>query len=117
MADHPDAGVKDAIKERFPLSNPIVRLVKRFRVKHSVIEGMTKEEMDHWEAQREVLMQKAGWKVQGTEGPGTEVSELYWKVSVLWSVRGSSGGGADQVDVPLADADFGTRSAIWSSST
>jgi hypothetical protein len=91
MAEHPDAGVKDAIKERFPLSNPIVRLVKRFRVKHSVIEGMTKEEMDHWEAQREVLMQKAGWKMQGTEGSGTAVSELYWKVSLAYLVGGSSG--------------------------
>lgn len=83
MKDHPDDTVRDAIKERFPLPNPLVRLFKRFRVKHSVIEGMTKEEMDHWEAQRDVLMQKAGWKMEGTEGPGTEVTELYWKVSVF----------------------------------
>jgi hypothetical protein len=82
MADHPNDTVRDAIKERFPLPNPLVRLFKRFRVKHSVIEGMTKEEMDHWEAQREILMQKAGWKMEGTEGPGTEVTELYWKVSL-----------------------------------
>jgi hypothetical protein len=82
MADHPNDTVRDAIKERFPLPNPLVRLFKRFRVKHSVIEGMTKEEMDHWEAQRETLMQKAGWKMEGTEGPGTEVTELYWKVSL-----------------------------------
>ena len=81
MAAHPNDTVRDAIKERFPLPNPLVRLFKRFRVKHSVIEGMTNEEMDHWEAQRETLMQKAGWKMEGTEGPGTEVTELYWKVS------------------------------------
>jgi hypothetical protein len=82
MRDHPDDTVRDAIKERFPLPNPLIRLFKRFRVKHSVIEGMTKEEMDHWESQRETLMQKAGWKMEGTEGPGTEVTELYWKVSL-----------------------------------
>ena len=86
MMDHPNDTVRDAIKERFPLPNPLVRLFKRFRIKHSVIEGMTKEEMDHWEAQREILMQKAGWKMEGTEGPGTEVTELYWKVSGRRSV-------------------------------
>jgi hypothetical protein len=80
MADHPNDTVRDAIKERFPLPHPLVRLFKRFRIKHSVIEGMTKEEMDHWESQRETLMQKAGWKMEGTDGPGTEVTELYWKV-------------------------------------
>lgn len=87
MVDHPDDTVRDAIKERFPLPNPLVRLFKRFRVKHSVIEGMTKEEMDHWEAQRETLMQKAGWKIEGSEGPGTEVTELYWKVSLLYHAQ------------------------------
>jgi len=88
MADHPNDTVRDAIKERFPLPNPLIRLFKRFRVKHSVIEGMTKEEMDHWEGQRETLMQKAGWKMEGTEGPGTEITELYWKVSWLLRARG-----------------------------
>ena len=97
MRDHPDDTVRDAIKERFPLPNPLIRLFKRFRVKHSVIEGMTKEEMDHWEAQRETLMQKAGWKMEGTEGPGTEVTELYWKVSLdICSML--------TTDVPVSDA-------------
>ena len=80
MAQHPDHAVKDAINKHFPLSNPIIRLLKRFRVKHSVIEGMTAEEMKHWEGQRDVLMRKAGWRMQGEEGQETEVTELFWKV-------------------------------------
>lgn len=82
MAQYPDHAVKDAVNKHFALPNPIVRLFKRFRVKHSVIEGMTLEEVTHWEAQRSVLMRKAGWKMQGEEGPGTEVTELFWKVSL-----------------------------------
>jgi hypothetical protein len=106
MRDHPDDTVRDAIKERFPPPNPLIRLFKRFRIKHSVIEGMTQDEMDHWEAQRETLMQKAGWKMQGTEGPGTEVSELYWKVSFITSKRRL------MQDVPLFDAYPRKRSAF-----
>lgn len=83
MAQHPDHTVKQAINKHFPLPNPLFRLFKRFRVKHSVIEGMTPEEIKHWEAQRDVLMRKAGWKMEGTEGPGTEVTELFWKVSPI----------------------------------
>lgn len=91
MAQHPDHTVKDAINKHFPLSNPIIRLFKRFRVKHSVIEGMTPEEVEHWEAQRSVLMRKAGWKMQGEAGPGTEVTELFWKVSLMIA-RGAGDG-------------------------
>lgn len=83
MAQHPDHTVKDAIDKHFALPNPLFRLFKRFRVKHSVIEGMTSEEVEHWEAQRDVLMRKAGWRMKGTDGPGTEVSELFWKVSPI----------------------------------
>lgn len=97
MAQHPDHAVKDAINKHFPLSHPIIRLLKRFRVKHSVIEGMTKEEMEHWEAQREVLLRKAGWKMQGEQGQGTEVTGLFWKVSPAHACRpnGENGDDAD----------------------
>lgn len=80
ISAHPTHTVRKAIKTLYPLPNPIVRAVRRFRVKHSVIAGMTDAEMKYWEAQGPDLRRKAGWKLPGEAGPGAEVSELFWKV-------------------------------------
>lgn len=79
---HPDNTVKRAIHTQFPLPNPLIRLVRRFAVKHSVIKGMTDREWKKYEKQGPELMKKAGWKKAGApaEEEGVEVGELFWKV-------------------------------------
>lgn len=64
----------------FPKPNPLSRLCHRFQVKHSVIDGLTDEEMAYWEAEGPELRRKAGWKLPGENGPGVEVSPLFWKM-------------------------------------
>lgn len=81
LIKHPDHSVGKAISKQFPAPNPIKRLVLRFKVKHSVIKGMKEKEMHKLdETEGAVLRQRAGWKLRGEEGPGAEVSELFWKV-------------------------------------
>ncbi|ORX35632.1 hypothetical protein BD324DRAFT_630908 [Kockovaella imperatae] len=80
LQQHPDHSVGQAIDTLFPKANPIMRLIKRFKVKHSVISGMTQKEMARWTAEGEALRKKAGWKLQGEPGEGVEVSELFWKM-------------------------------------
>lgn len=80
---NPSHSVSKAIKKEFPYPNPLFRLLKRFRVKHSVIDGLTKEEMERWEKEGKSLREKAGWKMPGEEGDGIVVSELFWKVRGL----------------------------------
>lgn len=77
---NPTHAVSRAISKEFPQPNPLFRLVNRFRVKHSVIDGLTKQEMDKWEKEGKTLREKAGWKMPGEEGDGVVVSELFWKV-------------------------------------
>lgn len=80
IQNHPNDSVGTAIRKQFPLPNPLFRLVRRFHVKHSVIEGLTNEEMAKWEKEGKSLRDKAGWKLEGEEGDGAVVSELFWKV-------------------------------------
>jgi hypothetical protein len=80
LLDHPTHSVSKAINKEFPQPNPLFRLFNRFRVKHSVIDGLTKEEMDKWEKEGKSLREKAGWRLPGEDGNGVVVSELFWKV-------------------------------------
>lgn len=82
VASNPTHTVKEAIRSQFPKANPIVRLARRFKVKHSVIKGMTEKEWAHYDARGAELRKKAGWKMKEGE-EGKEVSELFWKVSVV----------------------------------
>lgn len=81
LAKHPNHTVGKAIRTNFPRPNPLIRLIKRFRVKHSVIEGLTEQEMRKCEERGEELRRKAGWRFEGEKGEGTVVSQLFWKVS------------------------------------
>lgn len=80
LAQHPDRSVKHVVNKVFPRANPLKRLLHRFHVKHSVINGLTDAELAHWEAQGPELRRLAGWKLPGEEGPGAEVSPLFWKM-------------------------------------
>ncbi|ODN72803.1 hypothetical protein L202_08239 [Cryptococcus amylolentus CBS 6039] len=79
---HPDHSAAKAIGKVFPQHNPLVRLLRRFKVKHSVIDGLTEKEEARWEAQGPELRQRAGWKLEGEEGDGAVVSELFWKMYI-----------------------------------
>jgi hypothetical protein len=59
----------------------VLRLLNRFKVKHSVISGLSAAEEKRWQAEGPALRRKAGWKLPGEEGEGVEVGELFWKVS------------------------------------
>jgi hypothetical protein len=80
MAKHPELTVKQAMRKLYPKPNPVKRFAHRFQVKHSVIAGLTEKETKHWKSQGPELRRKAGWKLPGEEGPGAEVSELFWKM-------------------------------------
>lgn len=81
IASHPDHSVGQAIRYQFPNPNPILRLLRRFKVKHSVINGLTTKEEKRWTEEGRALRRKAGWKLKGEEGEGVECGELFWKVS------------------------------------
>lgn len=81
LIKHPEDSVGRAIGVQFPAPNPIKRLFLRVKIKHSVIKGMKEDEMRKLDRKEgEMLRRKAGWKLPGEEGPGAEVSELFWKV-------------------------------------
>ncbi|OWZ78847.1 hypothetical protein C366_02346 [Cryptococcus neoformans Tu401-1] len=82
LAKHPNHTVGKAIRTNFPRPNPLIRLIKRFRVKHSVIEGLTEQEMRKCEERGEELRRKAGWRFEGEKGEGTVVSQLFWKMYI-----------------------------------
>jgi hypothetical protein len=82
LLKHPDHSAGTAIRAMFPNPNPVKRMLRRFEVKHSVIDGLTKKEEAHWESHGPELRRKAGWKLPGEEGDGVVVSKLFWKVSV-----------------------------------
>jgi hypothetical protein len=69
----------------------LIRLFTRFRIKHSVIEGLSDAELKKWEAEGPRLRQRAGWKLEGEEGDGVVVSELFWKVRLLSNRGGRMG--------------------------
>jgi hypothetical protein len=82
IAQHPDRSPAQAIKHHFPRANPVTRLIRRFKVKHSVIEGLNDKEFAKWELMGPETRRKAGWYMEGeedTEGK-TLVSPLFWKV-------------------------------------
>ena len=88
LVEHPTHTVGKAIKTEFPHHNPLLRLLRRFRVKHSVNSGLTEQEMAYWEEKGPELRRKAGWKFAGEEGEGTVISDLFWKVS--WTLISST---------------------------
>ncbi|WVQ79652.1 hypothetical protein IAT38_001752 [Cryptococcus sp. DSM 104549] len=77
---NPTHSAHKAITSNFPHPNPLFRLLRRFKVKHSVIDGLTEDEMTKWEARGKELRERAGWKFEGEEGEGTVVGELFWKM-------------------------------------
>lgn len=81
LVKHPNHTVGKAIRTNFPQPNPLLRLIRRFRVKHSIINGLTEKEMRKYEERGEELRRKAGWKFEGEEGECTVVGQLFWKVS------------------------------------
>ncbi|KAL7418972.1 hypothetical protein Q5752_006656 [Cryptotrichosporon argae] len=96
LAQHPTHSAARAVRHVFPAPNPVRRLARRFRVKHSVIDGLSDKEMRHWEAEGPALRRRAGWRLAsdtdtaaGAEGSGSVsaaapegvlVSELFWKM-------------------------------------
>ncbi|KIR81031.1 hypothetical protein I305_03418 [Cryptococcus gattii E566] len=82
LVKHPNHTVGKAIRTNFPQPNPLLRLIRRFRVKHSIIDGLTEKEMRKYEERGEELRRKAGWKFEGEEGEGTVVSQLFWKMYI-----------------------------------
>lgn len=81
IAQHPDHRVSNAIYSVFPRPNPFLRLINRFKVKHSVIDGLSLKEIDVWERKMgKEMRRKAGWKLPDEDGEGVVVGELFWKV-------------------------------------
>ncbi|WWC69916.1 uncharacterized protein I206_103860 [Kwoniella pini CBS 10737] len=77
---HPNHSVGKAIHNTFPKRNPLVRFIRRFKVKHSVINGLTEEELNKGQAKGKELRKKAGWKFEDEEGEGAVVGDLFWKM-------------------------------------
>ncbi|WVN87683.1 uncharacterized protein L203_102871 [Cryptococcus depauperatus CBS 7841] len=82
LLKHPDHPVEKAINHEFHLPNPLLRLFRRFKVKHSVISGLTEQEIEKWENRGRELRQRAGWRLQNEQGDGAVVSELFWKMYI-----------------------------------
>lgn len=89
MAENPNKSVAQAMAQLFPKSQPFSRFMARFPGKHSVIKGLTDQELAHLEAQGPEIRRLAGWKLPGEEGEGVEVSPLFWKMylSVLPTIE------------------------------
>ncbi|WVQ99684.1 hypothetical protein IAU59_006823 [Kwoniella sp. CBS 9459] len=83
LTAHPTHSAGKAIHKTFPQPNPLIKLARRFKVKHSVINGLTADEMRKWEKEGEELRRKAGWRLEGEHGKeGTVVSDLFWKMYI-----------------------------------
>ena len=80
---HPKSTPKHAMRAVFPHPNPLLRAWRRFSVKHSVIKGLSDEELRRYTAAGPELRKKAGWRLEGEAGEGVVVSELFWQVR--WS--------------------------------
>lgn len=83
---HPSDSAGRAIRKVFPSPNPISRLIRRFKVKHSVISGLTSAEEKRWNAEGGALRRRAGWKLKDENEDGVVVSELFWKVCSTYRV-------------------------------
>lgn len=115
LSTHPHAKVAKAIRRSYPKSkNPVVRIVKRFTVKHDIIKGLGEVELKKWDEKYGAkAAEDAGWRRPG-EPPLTspshaepstststsqgrpnladtrpECSELFWKIylSILPTVQ------------------------------
>ena len=85
LISHPTDTASRAIRTVFPKPNPILRLVRRFKVKHSVISGLTDSETRRWEAEGPALRRRAGWRFADEGGEGVVIGQLFWKVGrVIW---------------------------------
>lgn len=94
LARHPKDSAERAIRKTYPKPNPIIRFLRRFKVRHDVIKGMSEQEMVRFERKEGKKRRRlAGWRLaeedtaedrvgeDGVERP--VVSELFWKVSCL----------------------------------
>ncbi|KAK4686642.1 hypothetical protein P7C73_g3482, partial [Tremellales sp. Uapishka_1] len=82
LAANPHHSPAKAISKQFPFPNPLFRLINRFRVKHSVISGLSDKELAYWEKKGPELRRKAGWKLEDEAGDGCAVSPLFWKMYI-----------------------------------
>jgi hypothetical protein len=87
LAAHPDATAKKAISKTYPKPNPLIRLARRFSVRHSVIHGLTKEQMKKREEHEGASKRaQAGWRLAHEPEVAADgsrrvlVSELFWKI-------------------------------------
>ncbi|WRT66650.1 uncharacterized protein IL334_003609 [Kwoniella shivajii] len=80
LQSNPTHSVGKAIYENFPQPNPLKRLARRFKVKHSVIEGLTEAELNKWQSKGKELRKKAGWKLNDEQGEEAVVGDLFWKM-------------------------------------
>jgi hypothetical protein len=87
LAEHPHATVGKALRKTYPKPNPLIRLARRFKVRHSVIHGLTEKKMEKLEDKEgKTKREQAGWRLAdepetGPDGrPRALVSPLFWKV-------------------------------------
>jgi hypothetical protein len=87
LAEHPNATVGKALRKTYPKPNPLIRLARRFKVRHSVIHGLTEKKMETLEGKEgKTKREQAGWRLAhepetGPDGrPRALVSPLFWKV-------------------------------------
>lgn len=87
LAEHPNATVGKALRKTYPKPNPLIRLARRFKVRHSVIHGLTEKKMEKLEDKEgQTKREQAGWRLAdepetGPDGrPRALVSPLFWKV-------------------------------------
>lgn len=87
LAAHPRHTAKKAIRKTYPKSNPILRFLRRFTVRHSVIHGLSEAKMEQYEErQGQSKRADAGWRLEGEPEIGPDgkpralVSELFWKM-------------------------------------
>jgi hypothetical protein len=89
VSTHPTQPVRSAISHLYPKPNFLIRLLRRFKVRHDVIYGLTDKEMEIWETRegKERRLQ-AGWRLEDEDVNGKDgeenvvVSPLFWKVSI-----------------------------------
>ncbi|KAJ9118674.1 hypothetical protein QFC22_003894 [Naganishia vaughanmartiniae] len=91
LARHPKDSAGRAIRKTYPKPNPVLRFLRRFKVRHDVIKGMSEQELVRFERKEGKKRRRlAGWRLaeedtaedkigeDGVERP--VVSELFWKV-------------------------------------
>lgn len=96
LASHPQDSAARAIRKTYPKPNPILRFLRRFKVRHDVIKGMSEQELERFERKEGKKRRRlASWRLaeedtaedrigeDGVERP--VVSELFWKVSCRYA--------------------------------